>query len=85
MRVLKCTVLAISLLFGSAVAQDFSRASKSPQILQAGEGKQWCPVCGMSIPMFDKTSMAIEGKDGVTEHYCSIKCKLEEQIGRAHV
>ena len=78
MRVVKSAVLIVLLLFSSAVAQEFSRASKTPQIMQEGDGKQWCPVCGMSIPMFYKTSMAIEGEDGVKKHYCSIKCQLEE-------
>jgi copper chaperone NosL len=42
-------------------------------ILQKGEGKMFCPECGMMLPMFFKTNHAAE-VNGKTEQYCSIHC-----------
>ena len=49
MRVVKSAVLIVLLLFSSAVAQEFSRASKTPQIMQEGDGKQYIITIKMQI------------------------------------
>ncbi len=51
-------------------------ASKA-QMLQDGKGKMFCPVCGMTLPMFYKTNHAAD-IDGETHQYCSVHCMVEE-------
>lgn len=52
-------------------------------ILQDGDGKEFCIVCGMSLIKFYKTSHAsdydVNGKDE-THQYCSIHCMFEEAM-----
>ncbi len=48
-------------------------------ILQKGESKAWCSVCGMNLKMFYKTNHAIELKDGTTKQYCSIRCLAADE------
>ena len=45
-------------------------------ILQEGEGKLYCPKCGMTLPMFYKTNHAAD-VDGKTTQFCSIHCLAE--------
>lgn len=56
-------------------AEEFSKvASGEPQLIQKGDAKTWCPICGMNLKMYYKTSHGVELKDGVTKQYCSIRC-----------
>ncbi len=48
------------------------------EILQKGEGKNFCPICGMTLPMFYKTNHAAK-VDGVDKQYCSIHCMVEDK------
>jgi len=43
------------------------------QILQNGKNALYCPLCGMTLPMFYKTNHAATHK-GHTKQYCSIHC-----------
>ena len=51
------------------------RASNEPILIQEGAKKQWCPICGMSLKKFYKTSHATGKKQ-----YCSMRC-LAVDIG----
>ena len=56
-------------------AEEFSKvASGEPELIQKEDSKAWCPVCGMNLKMFYKTSHGVELKDGTTKQYCSIRC-----------
>ena len=47
-------------------------------LLQDGDEKTFCPVCGMTLPMFYKTNHAAnDGK--VQKQYCSIHCMVEDK------
>jgi nitrous oxide reductase accessory protein NosL len=47
------------------------RVSGEPTLIQEGAKKQWCPICGMSLKKFYKTShTSAKGK----HQYCSIRC-----------
>ena len=46
------------------------------EILQEGDTKMFCPICGMTLPMFYKTNHAAH-VDGKSEQYCSIHCLAE--------
>lgn len=48
------------------------------QILQKGEGKMYCPVCGMTLPMHYKTNHAAK-HNGKDLQYCSIHCAAEDK------
>ncbi len=47
------------------------------QLLQKGEGKMFCPKCGMTLPMFYRTNHAAK-VDGKVEQFCSMHCLVEE-------
>ncbi|MDD3324719.1 MAG: nitrous oxide reductase accessory protein NosL [Sulfurospirillaceae bacterium] len=68
--------LALSVLLGlGAYAQEFTKvASGEPELIQEGKSKMWCPICGMNLKMFYKTSHAVKLKDGINKQYCSIRC-----------
>jgi nitrous oxide reductase accessory protein NosL len=51
---------------------EFSKAaSGQPELVQEGPERFWCPVCGMHLPTFYKTSHA-SGQPA--RQYCSIRC-----------
>lgn len=49
------------------------------QILQEGKAKMFCPVCGMTLPMYYRTNHAAIMK-GVIHQYCSVHCMFEEAM-----
>ena len=53
-------------------------SAKDATILQKGDEKTFCPICGMTLPMFYKTNHA--SNDGAkTKQYCSIHCMVEDR------
>ena len=56
-------------------------SSGTPVLLQQGEHKHWCPVCGMSLKMYYKTNHAVKLKNGENRQYCSIRCLALEYDG----
>ncbi|MEA1891201.1 MAG: nitrous oxide reductase accessory protein NosL [Campylobacterota bacterium] len=75
---IKNTIIFISFLVFSLVsleANSFSKmATVEPVLLQNGTEKDWCPVCGMNIKMFYKTSHSSKLKNGNPRQYCSMRC-----------
>ncbi len=68
-------MFALSLTFVQAQSKFVKKAeTDSPQLLQEGTTKAWCPICGMNLKMFYKTSHALELEDGSFHQYCSIRC-----------
>ena len=47
-------------------------------IVQEGDSKNYCPVCGMTLPAFYKTNHAAE-HEGHNKQYCSIHCVVEDK------
>ncbi len=75
----KKIVLAFMLLVGlysaSYAENTFSKmASGKPTLIQEGQKKKWCSVCGMNLKMFYKTSHTAKLKDGKKRQYCSMRC-----------
>ncbi len=74
----KTLSLLLSLFLFSFInlnASSFSKvASVKPFLVQKGAEKKWCPVCGMNIKMFYKTSHTSKLKNGTPRQYCSIRC-----------
>ena len=48
-------------------------------LLQKGKNKKYCPVCGMTLPMFYKTNHAAS-HNGHAKQYCSITCEVEDAV-----
>jgi len=76
---LLCGLIITSLFsinaFAAETGKKFSKmASVQPQLTQSGEEKMWCPVCGMSLKMFYKSSHAAQHSDGKDRQFCSIRC-----------
>ena len=59
------------------------KATVKPILTQKGEEKHWCPVCGMDIKKFYKTSHTSTLQNGTPRQYCSIHClaKDKEEYG----
>lgn len=76
MRLITSIFLVLFCLITDISAKDsFSKkATKTPQLVQDGKEKMWCPVCGMSLKNFYKTSHTAKTKDGKPVQYCSIRC-----------
>jgi len=74
MGFLKFLVLSLLLAIGLNSAEFSKQASGEPQLIQDGEGKEWCPICGMKLPMYYKTNHAAILSDGTKKQYCSIRC-----------
>ena len=74
-------LIACALLFQFSFAQEMSftkKASGKPELIQKGENKMWCPVCGMNLKMFYKTSHGVYTDDGDNRQYCSIRCLIQD-------
>lgn len=69
-------LLLFFILFASTVfANEFTKqATNKPVLVQAGAQKEWCPVCGMKLASFYKTSHTATLLTGKIEQYCSIRC-----------
>jgi len=69
----------IMMLLGTLFASEnfTKKATISPQLVQKGEQKMWCSVCGMNLKMFYKTSHTAKTKEGIHQ-YCSIHCLVAD-------
>ncbi len=60
---------------GIVDAKSFTKkATLKPILVQKGTQKNWCPVCGMNIKMFYKTSYTAKLKNDTPRQYCSMRC-----------
>ncbi len=74
-------ILMSLLVFASLLnANTFlKKATVVPQLVQEGESKYWCPVCGMKIEDYYKTSYTAKLKmNGNNRQYCSIRCLVTD-------
>ena len=67
-------VLAIVLALGLHANEFNKMATGEPELIQKGDEKAYCPICGMSLKMFYKTSHGVILKNGTAKQYCSIRC-----------
>lgn len=81
-------LLCIILTSGLAIAEGkFTKmASGKPDLIQSGPSKMWCPVCGMNLKKFYKTSHGVVLDDGQKKQYCSIRCLVvDHEHTKGHV
>ena len=70
------TILFISNLTGATFSK---KASVTPVLVQHEVGKHWCPVCGMKIEDYYKTSYTAKLKmNNNNRQYCSIRCLIQD-------
>ncbi len=76
MKNIKLILVMVILSFSTIVqAEGFlKKATNMPVLVQEGKHKHWCPVCGMKIGMFYKTSHSSTLKDDTKRQYCSMRC-----------
>lgn len=65
---------AIFLALGLNAEEFNAMASGEPELIQKGDEKAYCPMCGMNINHNYKTSHGVYLKDGTAKQYCSIRC-----------
>ena len=83
--------LAMMLALG-VHAEEFNKMAKGePELIQKEDVKAYCPICGMSLKMFYKTSHGVVLKDGTMKQYCSMRClaadwsSIESQVKKVVV
>lgn len=60
---------------GAPAPAVFDKAARgTPELLQVGPAREWCPLCGMRLQIFWKTGHAAHLHDGSARQYCSIAC-----------
>ena len=72
--------LVATLFIGCSGSKDrrFQTVSNEDAVLlQKGEEKSYCKMCGMHLPTFYKTNHAADTKNGVKQ-YCSIHCAVDD-------
>ncbi len=81
MRFLVILLMLLSVAIVSNAEPFSKKASGKPELIQTGSEKLWCPVCGMNLKMFYKTSHALKLSGGKNKQYCSIRCMVEDYEG----
>jgi len=76
MKNIKLVLIMMLLSFSTMIQADnfVKKATNMPVLVQEGNPKHWCSVCGMKIGMFYKTSHSSQLKDDTKRQYCSIRC-----------
>jgi len=70
MRFLLAMLLVLCSFNLFAETPKFSKVSSGkPELIQKGAQKMWCPVCGMNLKMFYKTSHALKLSGGQNKQY----------------
>lgn len=59
--------------------EKFTKESSSAILVQEGSEKYWCPICGMNIKKYYKTSHATTLQNGTPRQYCSINCLVRDK------
>ncbi|EDZ62105.1 hypothetical protein SMGD1_0037 [Sulfurimonas gotlandica GD1] len=82
MTTIKIFILITLLIFSSLNlnANNFSKeASKEPVLVQKGDEKHWCPVCGMSLKIYYKTNHTSQLQNKTSRQYCSMRCLVMDK------
>ncbi|MDD5373159.1 MAG: nitrous oxide reductase accessory protein NosL [Sulfurimonas sp.] len=75
MKFILMLAVALFLTVLSLYAESFTKsATIKPELVQIGSQKEWCPVCGMNIEAFYKTSHTSKIHNHKDRQYCSMRC-----------
>lgn len=86
--IIMAVAMGVSMTSADTVVDGMKKGMKMPknyrmvpmskaEILQKGKAKMFCPVCGMTLPVFYRTNHAAHA-DGKMHQYCSIYCMVDE-------
>ena len=74
-------LILLSFLCTNLNAKNFSKeATTKPIYTQEGTEKEWCPICGMNIEKYYKTSHTSKLQNGTPRQYCSIRCLAKDDL-----
>lgn len=74
LRLVKMCLLTLCLAW-SVHAEEFNKmATHEPELIQKEDVKAYCPICGMNLKQFYKTSHGVFLDNGTAKQYCSIRC-----------
>jgi copper chaperone NosL len=75
MKFILMLIMALFLTVLSLYAEGFTKsATVKPELVQKGSQKEWCPICGMNIEAFYKTSHTSKIHNHKDRQYCSMRC-----------
>lgn len=76
-KLVALSILSLIFAITNLQAADFTKsATIKPQLRQEGAQKEWCPVCGMSLESFYKTSHLSKIHNHKVRQYCSMRCLI---------
>jgi len=86
-KILMSLLVLGAVMVSSAMDKPMQKAMKNYRmvpmdqatILQDGKNKMYCPVCGMTLPMFYRTNHAATHA-GHNKQYCSIVCMIQDAV-----
>ncbi len=79
MKKILLLILVLSSFAFTSHAKEFMKiATVEPVLIQKGEQKNWCSVCGMSLKKFYKTSYTAHLLNGEPRQYCSMRCLVHD-------
>lgn len=73
-KIILCITLVLVFSLNLGANQFTKVASGEPILIQDGKEKHWCPICGMNLKTFYKTSHTSKLQNGTKRQYCSIRC-----------
>ena len=71
---------AIILAFGLHAEEFNKMATGEPELIQKGDEKAYCPICGMSLKQFYKTSHDVNGNPRYVLHFLALADTYEEAL-----
>ncbi len=72
-------VLWILFLSTNIYGYEFTKVAKTkPILIQEGQSKYWCPVCGHTLSKYYKTNYIAKLKNGTKRQYCSLRCLVTD-------
>ena len=67
-------------LNGMGIKHNYRAVSKDKvTLLKTGKEKNYCSICGMTLPLFYKTNHSAD-HNHIHNQYCSITCMVEDAI-----
>ncbi len=71
----KSFILFFILFSGISFSATFTKkATVEPVLVQKGQGRYWCPVCGLNLEENYKTNYISKLPNGTPRQYCSLGC-----------
>jgi hypothetical protein len=81
---MKRLIIGVLVLAVGLIAMDMHKnyrtvPLKKATILKKGKEKNYCSICGMTLPMFYRTNHSAD-HDNIHDQYCSVTCMIEDAV-----